>query len=173
MTTRNRHADEPKEGWFTTKVKALTAVLVAVGALMAAGKPILEFLDSFTCATFQFCHRVGPSTAVIAKGTTGWIYAGTRVNDAWRTTKQEGREPAVTIDSNEVPIAGNVYKLTTSVFLRASAPVEQKDGTRPVMPDSKGELQVGRTVKIDKVQPISLRGPPARTWIFAHVTLVD
>lgn len=177
MAKRASDSDDPAEGWFTTRVKALTAALLAVGALIAAGKPIVESLEPFACGTLRLCASVpeppDSSNAGVLKGSTGWIYAGTQVNGAWHKTAEEGSEPAVTIDSGEIPTTGNVYKVISPVHLRASAPVETKDGTRPEMPDSKGELEGGRSVKVDKLQVINRQGPPPHTWIFAHVTIVD
>jgi hypothetical protein len=169
-------SDDPTEGWFTTRVKALTAALIAVGALVAAGKPIVEFLEPFACGTLRLCGAAveppASSDTAVLKGVSGWIYAGTQVNGAWKTTAKEGIEPAVTIDSGEIPVTGEVYKLISPVHLRVSAPIQSKDGTRPEMPDSKGELGGGRSVKVDKLQSIDLKDPP-RTWIWAHVTVVD
>ena len=55
MAKRPLDSGDLTEGWFTNKVKTLTAALLAVGALIAAGKPILEFLEPLVCGTLRLC----------------------------------------------------------------------------------------------------------------------
>jgi hypothetical protein len=89
-----------------------------------------------------------------------------------KTTTEEGIEPGVTIDSGEIPRHRQSLQVDiTSAFTSERPPRgERRHSSR--MPDSKGELEGGRSVKVDKPQPISLKDPP-RTWIWAHVTVVD
>jgi len=170
------HMKQPrkKPADLATRIAAITAVLVAVGALMAAAKPIYEALAPISCKFVQasWCETVPVVTRDMAVGTTGWIYVGTRVNDTWQVTAEEGREPPLTLQTANLPVPGQVYNLVGSIHLRADLPVPQPDGSRPTMTDSKGTMNAGSTVKVDSVKSIELKNP-TRTWIWAHVTFLN
>jgi hypothetical protein len=166
-----RSKEKPDD--LATKIGKITAVLLAVGALMAAAKPIYETMAPVACKILPWCGTTVDRQPGLAVGTTGWIYVGTRVDDAWRVTEAEGAEPALTLQTSNIPSPGQVYSVTNSIHLRADLPTLQSDGGRPTMGDSKGEITPGSTVKVDSVKSIDLKIPPRpRTWIWAHVTLL-
>jgi len=154
-----------------TRIGAITAVLVAVGALMAAAKPIYEALAPIPCRFLNasWCETAPADTPGLVVGTTGWIYVGTRVNNVWQVTAKEGIEPALTLQTDNLPAAGQIYNVVRGIHLRADLPASQPDGSRPTMSDSKGTIDAGSRVKVDSVMPLELKNP-TRTWIWAHVT---
>lgn len=104
-------------------------------------------------------------------GTTGWIYVGTQVNSEWKHVAEDGAEPSLTLDTGGLPTRGLSYRVTRPVNLRDSLP-KSNDGTRPPMPTSVGTIRGGSEVKIDDVRSLEIPDPP-RTWVWAHVTLVQ
>lgn len=188
MTTAGPEADNtsatktPPSLWsgLTGKIVAVTGVLLAVGALIDAvssvgtkTQPVIcslvnsaGFSPSF-CSNKQDKDETDLQTA-LAAGTTGWIYVGTRIGDQWRKSAADGSEPALTIDTSGLPARGQSYTVTNGVYLRAALP-EKGSSDRPLMPDSKGALMVGSSVKVHDVREIKLDNP-ARVWIWAHVT---
>ena len=115
---------------------------------------------------------VTPDVATPAVANTGWMYVGTRVDDQWKVTSDEGIEPALTLRTAGIPVSGQVYETITSVHLRANLPEQQADGTRPKMPNRIGSVNSGTLVKVDSVRQIKIQNPD-RTWIWAHVTRLD
>jgi hypothetical protein len=104
-------------------------------------------------------------------GTTGWIYVGTRVNNQWRTTFEEGIEPARTLDFEGLPQRGMTYQLVHGVNIREEMPVSRVPGERPVMTKSVGALRDRYLVKVDDVREVLLTNP-TRIWVWAHATVV-
>jgi hypothetical protein len=179
-------ASNKSDGWFTGNVNRLTARILtvaglgsAIGVTLAAWQPVSESASSI-CSTIGWCQahpdHQPPSDepskpgALIARGTTGWIYAGSRIGETWQVSNEDAKEPALTIDTIGVPVTGETYQITRAVYLRASAPADQQDSSRPPMADSKGQLLPGRTVKADVIR--SIRRPES-TWIWAHVTVLN
>lgn len=165
-----------KSDGLTAKIGKATAILVAIGALLAAAQAIIEKISPMTCKVWSasWCSNEVTQADVrassVAIGATGWIYVGTRVGDVWKTTPEEGAEPALTLKVDGLPASGQTYNLSNAVHLRAGLPEVPPDGSRPPMTDSKGAIGTGSQVKVDSVRFLDLTKPIARTWIWAHVT---
>lgn len=166
---------KPKPVDLVSKITGITAVLVAIGALLAAAKPIYEAMVPIGCKAFPtWCGEEPGATKAsgLPIGATGWIYVGTRVDDTWKVTEREKREPALTLRITDLPSEGGLYIVGGGVHLREKLPEIQADGSRPPMPDSIGVIGPNSQVKVDKVSQIELHNPDS-TWIWAHVTLVS
>jgi len=154
----------------TASVVALAALVAAMGKLVDASSPLGPYVQPIFCKIGIGCSASDVSTAATLVGKTGWIYVGTRIDEKWETSAQEGQEPALTTEETSVPAPSQTRTIKTPVYLRVEAPAVQKDGSRPSMPDSLGSLAPGTTVKVDNVKQIELK-QPTRTWIWAHVTV--
>jgi len=86
-------------------------------------------------------------------------------------TYAEGIEPALTLYTAGLPIRGMTYRVIRSVNLRSNYPDES--GGSPVRSDSKGAITAGSVVKVDEIKEIKLDRPTARTWVWAHATLIE
>ncbi|MGY3690530.1 hypothetical protein ACVIGA_000610 [Bradyrhizobium sp. USDA 3240] len=155
------------------KLASVTAVLVAVGALIAAATPIYQAVVAASCKISQWswCEGELPKATGLAIGATGWIYVGTRVGNTWDVTKREEKEPPLTLQTGGLPQEGDTYAVLQTVYLREKSPEMPKDGSRPEMTASKGVIGPGSKVKVDKVVTYDLKNPDS-TWVFAHITLI-
>lgn len=110
---------------------------------------------------------------LVPKGSTGWIYVGTRIKGEWRKSKDDGIEPRLTLSTIYIPKIGATYRVSNPLNLRVGAPVRTTDGSRPAMPDSKGGISAGALVKIHDVEIINITHGEKRAWIWAQVTLIE
>lgn len=115
--------------------------------------------------------NTGMPTGSVAKGKVGWIYVGTRVDGKWETTREEGIEPAKTLDLEGLPIRGRTYRVLRGMNIRETLPKAIIPGERPQMPNSIGVIDNFYMVKVDDVREILITNP-TRIWIWAHVTAI-
>jgi len=109
----------------------------------------------------------------VTRGTAGWIYVGSQINDQWQKSQADGIEPALTLDVQNLPVRGKTYKVIQGVNLRDAAPIQRNDKSRPPMSNSKGTIGIGSIVKVDDIAEVEIDEPELRTWIWAHVTVVE
>jgi hypothetical protein len=110
-------------------------------------------------------------------GQVGWLYVGSRLGDGWYP---EHSEPPRTLMVDSVPTPSSVQTVAHDVFLRTDAPAQSASGVKPplaspVLRDGRPlALKVGQRVKLDAIRSIEVREDPsiARTWIWAHVTVL-
>jgi hypothetical protein len=184
---RAKKAPEVKPNWWSTLPGLLTALggaIAAVAGLVTALKgagiigapaPVAPTPSDLAQPASSSQPKVGdpnsdPPIDAPMMGTTGWIYVGTRVRDQWKTTPQEGREPARTLRTEGIPVRGMTYEVERGVNIRELLPTAKVPGERPQMTKSKGTIDNTYKVKIDDVREMLLTNP-TRTWVWAHITV--
>ena len=95
------------------------------------------------------------------------------IADQWQKSQADGIEPPLTLEVSGLPVRGATYRVIRGVNLREAAPTQRADGSRPPMASSKGTVGIGSVVKIDDISKVEVRDTEQRTWIWAHVTVVE
>lgn len=106
-------------------------------------------------------------------GSAGWIFVGTRMQGEWRQSSADGIEPQRTLRTIGIPKPGSSYRVDTPVHLRVALPTRAANGSRPVMTNSLGSIARETLVKVDSVESLDITSGQQRTWIWAHVTILE
>ena len=162
---------EPVETWserFEREFEAVTRLF--------RRRPVLALLFIGAIAFYGW-HQIfkpkpiGSSTGLT--GTTAWIYVGTMIDNQWQKSQVDGREPPLTLEVSGLPVRGATYRVIRGVNLREAAPTPRTDGSRPPMTNTKGTVGIGSILKVDDVTKVELKDTEQRTWIWAHITVVE
>lgn len=154
-----------------SRIARLTAAITAVTALVVAVALFAEALIRLGNQTEPIVCKLGISLpwCPISVGTSGWMYIGTRIGGQWRTSLNEGNQPALTIETNALPTNGGIYVVSRDVHLRRNAPEQQSNGA-PDISDCKGTIPIGSRVQLGDIRELNFENP-SRIWIFAYATI--
>lgn len=159
---------DPEDTWIDRFIREVDAIKRQLRA-----RPFLACIFLLGALAFGIYKLLPPTPAPDPMlGKVGWIYVGIQIDDHWTQSVADGIEPALTLALTGHPHPGSTYQVVHGVELREALPVQQTAGARPPMPASQGALKVGSTVKVDQVSSINITESEARTWIWAHVTVV-
>lgn len=109
----------------------------------------------------------------VSNGAVGWIYVGTWIDGQWKHSTADKNEPELTLNLLGLPEPSNSYQVTHPLFLREAPPAQQANKSRPPMETSKGAIGINSVVKVDSVTQIEITEVEHRSWVWAHVTVIN
>lgn len=178
---------DPSETWSERFERELIAVRALLRRKPLVGIIFLCFLAIYGCFQLPFFKDAKGTDPVVAPppppkldgsvsnlplNATGWMYVGSRINDAWKTSEADGIEPALTLITSSIPSPSRYYRTAHSVRVREGPPILSPYGGRPTMAPALGALQPGSLVKVDAIKNVDVYEGGHRTWIWAHITVV-